>query len=151
MKLWLSGINGAGLAAEVDPDDYVALSRHKWFYRNTYAVAVIGGKSVRMHRLIMMEDDPTVVIDHINRDRLDNRKDNLRRLTPRENANNRVDNVFVEAFGECQTIAEWSRDPRCSVSYGVLQKRLYSGFQPELAIIAASKLEDPMRVSGANP
>lgn len=141
MELWLSGINGAGRYAIVDPEDYVRLNRHKWYYRNTYAVAVIDGKSVRMHRYVMGVEDPTVVVDHINRNRLDNRTENLRALTPVENANNRVDNVFIEAFGETQTIAEWSRDPRCSVSYSILQKRIYAGIQPELAIIACKDLK----------
>mgnify|MGYP006080986785 CR=1 FL=1 len=136
MKLWLSGVAGAGRFAEVDPEDYVRLSRHKWFLRNTYAVAVVDGVSVRMHRFVMQEDDPRIIIDHANRDRLDNRTSNLRRMTLTENANNRVDNVRVLAFGEELTIAEWSRDPRCGVSYDTLHKRIYRGYPPEVAILA---------------
>ena len=140
MKLWLSGVAGAGRFAEVDPEDFVRLSRHKWFLRNTYAVSVIGGATVRMHRFVMQEDDPNIVIDHANRDRLDNRSSNLRRMTPTENANNRITNVVIEAFGESYTISEWSRDPRCGVSYDTLQKRIYRGYPPEVAILA---LEEP--------
>ena len=140
MKLWLSGIVGAGRFAEVDAEDYVRLSRHKWLLRNTYAVTVIGGHSVRMHRTVLNETDPRVVVDHVNRNRLDNRAENLRRMTPMENANNRVDNVMVSAFGESLTIAEWSRDPRCGVPYGVLQKRIYRGFPPEISILATDSL-----------
>lgn len=139
MKLWLSGVAGAGRFAEVDPEDYVRLSRTKWFLRNTYAVAVIDGVSVRMHRLVMHEDDPRIVIDHINRDRLDNRSSNLRRMTPTENANNRVNNVRVLAFGEELTISEWSRDPRCGVSYDTLHKRIYRGYPPEVSILATEE------------
>ena len=136
MEIHLTGSAGAGKFAQVDPVDFTRLSRHKWRLRNGYAVAIIGGKTVRMHRDVMQETDPQMVIDHINRDRLDNRRSNLRRLTPLENANNRSDNVRLTAFGEEQTIAEWVRDPRCGVSYGVLQKRIYSGVMPELAILA---------------
>lgn len=136
MKLWLSGVAGAGKYAEVDPEDFVMLSRHRWFLRNTYAVAVVDNRTVRMHRMVMHEDDSRVVIDHINRDRLDNRASNLRRMTPTENANNRIDNVRVFAFGEELTIGEWSRDPRCGVSYDTLQKRIYRGYPAEVAILA---------------
>jgi hypothetical protein len=136
MKLWLSGVAGAGKYAEVDPEDYVRLNRYKWFLRNTYAVAVVDGCTVRMHRVVMQEDDPRIVIDHVNRDRLDNRTSNLRRMTPTENANNRIDNVRVEAFGETLTLAEWARDPRCGVSYDTLHKRIYRGYPAEVAILA---------------
>ena len=140
MKLWLSGVAGAGKYAEVDAEDYVRLNRYKWFLRNTYAVAVVDNCTVRMHRMVMNEDDPRVVIDHINRDRLDNRTSNLRRMSPIENANNRVDNVRVEAFGETLTLAEWARDSRCSVSYDTLHKWIYRGFPPEVAILALEEL-----------
>ena len=65
MQLWLSGIAGAGRYAEVDPVDYGRLSRHKWVLRQGYAVSVIDGHSVRMHRMVMAEDDPQIVIDHV--------------------------------------------------------------------------------------
>jgi hypothetical protein len=61
-------------------------------------------------------------------------------MTPTENANNRITNVVIEAFGESFTISEWSRDPRCGVSYDTLQKRIYRGYPPEVAILA---LEEP--------
>lgn len=137
MQLWLSGIAGAGRFAEVDPVDYGRLSRHKWVLRQGYAVAVISGHSVRMHRMVLVEDDPQIVVDHIDRDRLNNCGSNLRRLTPIENANNRIDNFRLTAFAdEEKTIAEWARDSRCSVSYSVLQKRIYRGLPPEVSILA---------------
>ena len=142
MEIWLSGILGAGRYAQVDPINFRQFSRYKWLLRNGYAIAIIGGRSVRMHRLVLGETDPTIVVDHIDRNRLNNQAGNLRRLTPIENANNRVDNIIVKAFGEAQTIGEWSRDPRCSVSYHSLQKRIYRGIMPELAILASPTLID---------
>jgi hypothetical protein len=137
MEVWLSGDKGAGLAAQVDPVDYNRVIAYSWYLRDGYAVSLINGRYVKLHRFVMMENDPSVVIDHINRDRLDCRSENLRRITAAENANNRVDNVLVTAFGESQTIAEWSRDPRCGCSYHTLQKRIYRGLNAELSILAA--------------
>jgi len=50
-------------------------------------------------------------------------------------ANNTRRNRRMKAFGEERTIAEWSRDPRCRVSYKVLEDRLQKlGWPPEVAI-----------------
>lgn len=137
MEVWLTGDKGVGLAAQVDPVDYGRVNAHKWVLRDGYAVSLINGRYVKLHRFVMMENDPSIIIDHINRDRLDCRAENLRRLTAVENANNRVDNVAVTAFGETMNIAEWSRDPRCGCSYHTLQKRIYRGLNAELSILAS--------------
>lgn len=36
--------------------------------------------------------------------------------------------VHLTAFGETKTIREWSRDPRCNVTYAALRGRLASGW-----------------------
>lgn len=142
LEIPLTGQAGAGRFVKVSPEDYVYLSRFKWTYKEGYAVGRIGKKEMRMHRLIMREDDPEYVIDHINRDRLDNRRSNLRRFTIKENANNRSNNTFIEAFGEKKTIAEWTEDPRCAPPYSVLQSRLRRETLPEAAILAPHPLPE---------
>lgn len=122
--------------ATVSPEDYPLVARYSWYYRDGYALAKINKKEIRMHRLIMGTTDPDIVVDHINRDRLDNRRENLRELTALENANNRVDNHEVSCFGEAKTIAEWSRDERCLVSYEILRGRLRRGCEVWAAILA---------------
>ena len=47
---------------------------------------------------------------------------------------------FAEAFGECKTISDWSRDPRCVVGYWTLHSRIYKrGWSPECAITKPPK------------
>lgn len=86
------------LIAQVDEEDYPILSRHVWhplFTRNTvYAQRYIrGGSTELMHRMIL-GNPPTIdlVIDHINTDGLDNRKENLRWLPNAENIRRKYEN-----------------------------------------------------------
>ena len=68
---------------QVDDEDYKHLSRYKWCFANGYAVRAnqrVNGKiqkKLSMHRVILNAPDG-VPVDHINRNRLDNRKSNLR-------------------------------------------------------------------------
>lgn len=57
-----------------------------------------------------------------------------------EQAKNRSDNIHVTAFGETKIIADWSRDPRCAVSYNVLRIRLrVQGWPAEKAITTSTR------------
>jgi len=78
----------------IDDEDYPVIASFKWIAEesrgNVYARK---GKSKRcsyraMHRKLMNALDHQIV-DHINRNSLDNRKSNLRFVTPSQNAVNR--------------------------------------------------------------
>jgi hypothetical protein len=76
----------------VDDCDYETLTQYHWFITpdgcNPYACASESGRHLRMHRLIMNATEGQIV-DHINGDTLDNRRSNLRVVTPSQNAMNR--------------------------------------------------------------
>lgn len=132
----LTGVVGAGKVAKVSLQDYQYLMRYSWYYKEGYALANVNGKEVRMHRLVLNENNPEFVVDHKNQNRLDNRRTNLRRFTLKQNANNKCTNRKVTAFGESKTVAEWCDDPRCSVNYNVLLGRIRREVWPEYAILA---------------
>jgi hypothetical protein len=84
-----------GEFAKVDPEDYIWLSQFRWYCSKqlytSYAIRSAGGgkktRKVPMHRQIM-NTPRHLVCDHRNRNGLDNRKQNLRNCTRRENSLN---------------------------------------------------------------
>lgn len=79
-----------------DEDDYELVSQYHWHVDGVgYARTNIwrdGRKyaAPRMHRLVMGVTDTSVHVDHINGNKLDNRKSNLRLCDRRQNLQNRT-------------------------------------------------------------
>lgn len=82
-----------GEVALVDDEDYEYLSKMKWHSSKGYAIStqrdMTSGKQIKikMHRLIM-NPSKGLLVDHINGNRLDNRRENLRIVTSHQNAFN---------------------------------------------------------------
>ena len=70
---------------KVNSSDYQWLSEFKWYLStNGYVYATLNGRPIAMHVLIM-KTPKGMHTDHINHDKLDNRRENLRVVSPREN------------------------------------------------------------------
>jgi hypothetical protein len=88
----LSGKHGAGKCIVVDDEDYDRVIQYRWhlsqrrkgFYTIT---ARVGGVRCEIHQMLIQTGAQT--IDHINRDRFDNRKCNLRPASFTQNQANR--------------------------------------------------------------
>ncbi len=77
-----------GESVLVDFADWCWLSRYKWCrHKQGYATGRAKAGEAMMHRLIM-QPAPGLVVDHINANKLDNRRANLRICTPAQNARN---------------------------------------------------------------
>lgn len=79
-----------GKVALIDDEDYAEISKHKWGISHGYAHRAVsnseyfsGKTHISMHVQIMKSDGD--IVDHINGNRLDNRKCNLRLCTHRQN------------------------------------------------------------------
>ena len=83
--------------AKIDKDDYYRVKNYKWSLSLSGYVksgsksscgGIMGRKVIGLHKFIL-GDNENFLIDHINRNRLDNRKNNLRFVTTQENLFNR--------------------------------------------------------------
>ena len=97
----LSGEYGIGITTNnpeikfiFDLEDYDKIKDYAWGINNKtgYLQAKISNSTskVYIHRVIMEPIPDGMIIDHINGNRLDNRKSNLRYVTPKQNAWNHI-------------------------------------------------------------
>lgn len=94
-RIAITGAGGVKGWAKVDPGDYERLVSHRWqMGSDRYAYGRPHGRGtprIAMHRFILgMDSSDPLDVDHINGERLDNRRSNLRRCTRAENLSNRT-------------------------------------------------------------
>lgn len=130
-ELPLSGKHG--LTAVVDLDIYRKIQKAglrfyssgkgKWLYAQAHIFKGKGNdKVVQLHRWIM-DAQPGQVVDHINGDRMDNRRENLRLCTVAENIRNQKRRASKSGFkGVVQKRGRWQ------ASYTYEGKRIYLGY-----------------------
>jgi hypothetical protein len=82
--------NGEFRWAKVDVDDAPIVTPHKWFFDGMYAATKSGKHNLRLHRLLVGKSMAcrSVEVDHINLDKLDNRRSNLRLVPHSVNSRN---------------------------------------------------------------
>jgi len=135
--------------ALVDDDDFSRLSVRKWrpiFTKtNAYALAFsinpsTGRESTtRMHRVIMgVEHRSYCLIDHVNRDGLDNRKLNLRIATSSQNGMN--SNMYSNNKSGYKGVYWWSYYNKWRAAITFNNKRRYLGLFT--CLIKAAKAYD---------
>lgn len=79
----------------VDDEDFEMLSKFNWYvhkYKSGNKYAETGNKGIRMHRFILGITDKNVLVDHADRNGLNNQKLNLRIATKSTNAMNKLSN-----------------------------------------------------------
>ncbi len=67
--------------------------RHSWYLDKNGYPMTYSARSKTLHRNLLGKQPKGYVIDHINRNKLDNRFENLRTITAKENSYNRSKNI----------------------------------------------------------
>lgn len=77
-------------------EDVNAVKQHRWFMKQGYANSATAGS---LHRFLMKDNlvESNLVVDHIDRNKLNNKRDNLRVITGTANSMNRSDSQFPVA------------------------------------------------------
>jgi hypothetical protein len=72
-----------------DIDDAKLIEQYSWYFdKDGYVIARINRKGIKIHRLLLGIEDEKVKIDHRNKHRYDNRKNNLRIASNSQNGMN---------------------------------------------------------------
>lgn len=112
--------------ANVDPSDHAVIAAHKWvLHPQGYASRHVGRGTVLMHRQVLGLAAGDGEVDHINRDRLDNRRENLRVGSHADNMQNYPSFGATSRFrGVC-----WLRGrERWQVTAKVRGRRVFLGY-----------------------
>jgi hypothetical protein len=116
--------------ALVDPEDYPKLSKYPWQLFETlcktyYAARLDHGRIVHLHRFIT--DAPKgVIVDHRNRNGLDNTKQNLRFATRAQNSCNRV--RAVKGTSKYRGVYYGKREKKWHAAICFNGKRMHLGY-----------------------
>lgn len=72
----------------IDKEDYLKVSKFKWFLDKSNGYVRRNYKSIYLHRFLL-NPEKNLVVDHINGNTLDNRRKNLRAVSRSENGRNK--------------------------------------------------------------
>jgi len=126
-----------GLYAYVDAADYEWLNKYRWSFCNGYAARYAKGKPIYMHRQIMNTPEDKVV-DHIDRNRLNDCRSNLRNCTMPENTRNRT--KCIGSSSRFWGVSYCKRSQRYSSGIRFAGKSLWLGYYDDE--VAAARAYD---------
>lgn len=150
-----NGKNERIATCKIDTEDLDRIIKHKWSLGTWgYASAMLDGNSIMMQRYILGVYDKKDIVDHINRDPLDNRKSNLRIVNKSLNSINtglRANNVSgVTGVSWSNSLSHWRAyinydGERIELGYFdsfeeavtarlMAENKYYAGLQPQIEL-----------------
>lgn len=119
-----------GKTAIVDDDDYARVAVHRWYYQSVgYAASGwrVNGKTYQttLHRFIVGAE-PGQYVDHINGDKLDCRRSNLRICTQSQNMQNMRN--FRSGTSKFKGVSWYKRDSKWRSEIKVNKVSIHLGY-----------------------
>jgi hypothetical protein len=106
--------NRSGVIVEyalVDEDDFEKVNKYKWHLSNGYACGTIEKKKILLHHFVFKKPTEANVIDHINQDKLNDEKLNLREASISENNHNKKKNTTIETSSKFKGVS-WNKNAK---------------------------------------
>jgi len=88
-EIHLGGMHGGNIFALIDDEDFEKVDQYTWHLSESGYAMGNCPKMASMHRFLMQPIPKGLVVDHINHNRTDNRRVNLRVCTHAENMKNK--------------------------------------------------------------
>lgn len=131
----------------VDDDDYEWLNQFKWqVFNNGYAVRNFGGKLRKkqsMHRMILGLTDRSLMVDHKDRNKLNNCRSNLRVASALENGRNKTH--LLSGTSKYRGVSWYKRDQKWIVHIRVNKRNKHLGIFTD-EIEAAKRYNEAAKV-----
>lgn len=132
----------------IDKEDFDLVKKDKWtISTDGYAISSSGEYiHKRLHRVVMNELDTKNIIDHINRNKLDNRKSNLRITTDQQNSFNQSKrkNNTSGIIG----VSWWNRDNNWMAQIKYNYKRYFLGYYDNIDDAIKARLQAELKYFG---
>lgn len=136
----------------VDAEDHGHLTKWKWQWMGNYAARRIwnrkeGHELCYMHRFIMVPSEE-MSVDHINGNRLDNRKSNLRICTFSQNMMNRGANKTKDRTSGYKGVCWHKRDKKWRAQITKEKEKIFLGYFKSEEDAARAYNEAALRMHG---
>lgn len=113
--------------ALVDEDDFEKVNQYKWNFNGEYVQTSIKSKSMRMHHFTLKKPDNENVIDHIDGDKLNNTKGNLREVSKLVNGHNQKKRN-INASSKYKGVTWDTRGKNWRSTFLYKNKRIFLGY-----------------------
>jgi hypothetical protein len=115
--------------ALVDEEDYERVNQYKWNKSpDGYARTTINGKQIRLHHYVFKKPDEDNVIDHIDSNRLNDTRSNLREVSKSINTHNQIKRTDINYSSKYKGVSFDKNSKKWKTECTINKKREFIGY-----------------------